>query len=379
MKKVFYGSLTLLVLTLIFLGAYNFAFKNNSNSPVAETGKNEAVIVPEAGEDSVAVSLVKNPINEPLLGAVMGGDEKVYYYSFDDKALKKATLEGKDKSVLLSNLPGEPSRIVWSPKRDKALLSIKLDGRNIWHTADLQTKSLVALKPEVTRVAWTNLGDKIFYLYTDPKNSERSLNIANPDGSSWKELAKLGARDAYLSAVPQSSSVSFWSRPNALEKTVLESVSSDGTGRKTLFGDGYGSDYLWSPDGEKIVMSGSSEKGGNTLSVSLLNKNGGEARSLALPTLVSKIVWSRDSAFLYYALPGGLPENATLPNDYFEKSLATKDTFWKMDIETGKKTRLLEPKDVAQSFDSTDLFLSSEEDALFFTDRQSGRLHRIDL
>ena len=309
----------------------------------------------------------------------MGGDEKVYYYSFDDKALKKATLEGKDKSVLLSNLPGEPSRIVWSPKRDKALLSIKLDGRNIWHTADLQTKSLVALKPEVTRVAWTNLGDKIFYLYTDPKNSERSLNIANPDGSSWKELAKLGARDAYLSAVPQSSSVSFWSRPNALEKTVLESVSSDGTGRKTLFGDGYGSDYLWSPDGEKIVMSGSSEKGGNTLSVSLLNKNGGEARSLALPTLVSKIVWSRDSAFLYYALPGGLPENATLPNDYFEKSLATKDTFWKMDIETGKKTRLLEPKDVAQSFDSTDLFLSSEEDALFFTDRQSGRLHRIDL
>ena len=110
-----------------------------------------------------------------------------------------------------------------------------------------------------------------------------------------------------------------------------------------------------------------------------MNGNGGEFQSLSLPTFVSKAAWSKDSRTIYYALPGGLPDSATLPNDYFDKPLITKDTFWKMDVGTGKKTRLTDLKDVAQSFDSSDLFMSPKEDILFFTDRTTHRLYRIDL
>ena len=378
MKKIFYFSIGLLILVLIFLAAYNFAFKNNVNDPVADPKEKNAVQEMKAAATPGMVGSIQNPINEALLGAAVSDDGTLYYYSLDEKTLKKASMEGKDKSVLLSDLPGQPVRVIWSPKKDRTLLLLKQsNGQNLWHYADLTTKTLVPLKPEMARLAWNNLGDKIFYQYT-ATNNERTLNIANPDGSAWKKLASL-SQDSFISPVPQSTAVSFWNRPSALEKTSFETIGLSGESRRVLLSEKFGADYLWSPNGEKVLVGVSNEKGGQNILLNMMNGNGGEFQSLSLPTFVSKAAWSKDSRTIYYALPGGLPDSATLPNDYFDKPLITKDTFWKMDVGTGKKTRLTDLKDVAQSFDSSDLFMSPKEDILFFTDRVTHRLYRIDL
>lgn len=378
MKKVFYFSIGLLILVLIFLAAYNFAFKNNVNSPVADSAKKSVLQETAVVNTPPVITTIQSPINENLLGATVSPDGFIYYYSLDEQALKKATLEGKDKTVLLSNLPGLPLRITWSPKKDQVLLFLKQsNGKNLWHFADLINKTLIPLRGEMSRLTWNNLGDKIFYEYTSVSN-ERTLNIANPDGTNWKKLASL-YHDSYIAPIPKSASVSFWSKPTALEKTYLETVGLSGENRKTLLSEKFGADYLWAPSGEKVLTSVSEEKGSGNILLNIMNGSGGEFQNLALPTLVSKVVWSKDSKTIYYALPGGLPENAMLPNDYFDKPLNTKDTFWKMDISTGKKTRLTDLNDVTQSFDSSDIFLSPEEDMLFFTDRVTHRLYRIDL
>lgn len=376
MKKVFYFSLGFLFLVLIFLGAYNFVFKNNVNSPVVNQGKK----IVEAPVDTtpIATNIVAT-MNEDILGAAVSPDGFLYYYSLDERALKKASLEGKDKSVLLSDFPGTPQRLLWSPKRDRVLIYLKqTNGQNIWHFADLVTKTLVPLKGEISRIAWNNLGDKIFYQYTDPKSGERTLNIANPDATGWKKLADL-YHDTFIAPVPQSSNVSFWSRPNALEKTFFESVSSTGENRHTVLSERFGADYLWSPNGERVLVSAGAEKGGKDILLSTMNGNGGEFQSIAIPTIISKAIWSKDSKTIYYALPGSLPEDAVLPNDYFDKPIHTKDTFWKMDTLSGKKSRLSDLRELTQNFDSSDLFLSPNEDFLFFTDRSTKRLYRIGL
>lgn len=380
MKKVFYFSVSLLLLVLIFLVAYNFAFKNNVNDPAAapkvEVFTQEADPVTDAAPVSANIT---NPINESLLGAAVSEDGSIYYYSLDDQSLKKASLEGKDKSILLSSLPGLPIRIIWSPKKDRVLLLLnQANGQPLWHFADLATKTLVPLKPEIGRLAWNNLGDKIFYQYTDPKTNARTLNIANPDGTEWKKLADL-KNDSFIAAIPRSTSVSFWNKPSALEKTSFESISLTGENRRTLLSDKFGADYLWSPNGEKVLVNVSVEKGGGSILLNSMNSDGGEFHSLSIPTLVSKVVWSEDSKTLYYALPGSLPENAMLPDDYFNKPIATKDTFWKIDTSTGKQIRLIDLKDITQNMDSSDLFLSPNEDALFFTERTTRKLYRIDL
>jgi len=378
MKKVFYFSLGFLFLVLIFLVAYNFVFKNNVNSPVVDQEKKIPAVVTQTDILPISTNILAS-VNEDILGATVSSDGFLYYYSFDDKTLKKATLEGKNKIILLSNFPGSPMRIVWSPKRDKVLLYLKqTNGKNLWHFADLPSKTLVPLKGDISRIAWNNLGDKIFYQYTDPATGKRTLNNASPDGTSWKKLADL-YHDTFIAPIPQSTNVSFWSRPNALEKTYFESVSTTGENRHTLLSEKFGVDYLWSPNGEKVLVSANSEKGGKDISLDIMNANGGEFQNLSVPTFVSKVVWSKDNKTLYFALPGSIPENAVLPNDYIDKPIYTKDTFWKMDTTTGKKSRLAELKEVTQNFDSTDLFLSPNEDILFFTDRATKRLYRIDL
>jgi len=376
MKKVFYFSLGFLFLVLIFFGAYNFVFRNNVNSPVVDQGKK----IIEAPADTIPiVTNITATVNEDILGATVSPDGFLYYYSLDERALKKASLEGKDKSVLLSDFPGTPVRLLWSPKRDRVLIYLQeTGGQNIWHFADLTTKTLVPLKSEISRVAWNNLGDKIFYQYTDPKSGERTLNIANPDATGWKKLAGL-SHDTFIAPVPQSANVSFWSRPNALEKTFFESVSSTGENRHTILSERFGADYLWSPNGERVLVSAGAEKGGKDILLSTMNGDGGEFQSIAIPTIISKAVWSKDSKTIYYALPGSLPEDAVLPNDYFDKSIHTKDTFWKTDTLSGKKSRLSDLKKLTQNFDSSDLFLSPNEDFLFFTDRSTKRLYRIGL
>jgi hypothetical protein len=379
MKKIFYISIGLLLLSLIFLVAYNFAFKNNVKDPSAGT-KTETFTKEDTSENNNTPSTnITNPINENILGATISESGEIYYYSLDNQALKKASMEGKNKSVLLSNLPGTPLRIAWSPKKDKVLILLKqTNGQSLWHFADLTTKTLIPLKPEMSRLAWDNLGEKIFYQYTDPRNNKITLNVSLPDGTGWKNLTDL-RRDTFISAIPKSASVSFWSKPSAIQNTYFESVSIVGSGRRLILSEKFGADYLWSQSGEKILVSASAEKGGGSISLYVMNNNGGEFQSLSIPTFVSKAAWSKDNKTVYYALPGSLPKNAMLPDDYFNKPLSTKDTFWKIDTSTGKQSRLVDLKDITQNFDSADLFLSPDEDALFFTEKSTRKLYRIDL
>ncbi len=377
-KKIFFFSVTLLVLVLIFLGAYNLVFKNNKNNPVADPSKKSFL---SEAEDSLfsKSGAAENPLNERVLGVTMGEDGMLYYYSLDDKSLKKATSEGKNKTVLMSNLPGDATRVLWSAKTDKVLLSLKSASSTLWYFVHLGNKSLVPLKPEIGRLAWDNFGERTFYQYTDPATKVRSLNVSDPDGKNWKKLADLGTNDFFLSAVPESSLVSFWNRPDIGTPSTFEMVGISGEARKTLVNGGvFGGDYLWSPNGERAVASGNDTETGQGFTLRIIDRSGG-SKPLSIPTLISKVSWSKDNRTLYYALPGSLPSDALLPNDYFQKSLHSKDTFWKIDLNTGKKSRLVELKESTQSLDATDLFLSNEEDALYFTDRASEKLYRLEL
>ena len=375
-KKIFFFSLSLFILALIFLGAYNLAFKNNVNNPIADPSK-KSFDQEKEGVSFITEGMAESPINESILGATVSEDA-LFYYSLDDKSLKKSSLEGKNKTVLMSNLPGEVTRILWSSNKNEALLLLKQTTDTVWYFAELNNKTLVPLKPEIGRLAWDNLGEKIFYQYTDPTTQRRSLNIANPDGSNWKKLTDLGSDDFFLSAVPKSSLVSFWGRPSAEKATSLDTVGISGEGHHVFVSALYGADHLWAPTGERVLTSGNEAASGKEFSLRVTGTDG-TTKNLAIPTLISKTTWSKDGHTIYYALPGSLPEAAVFPNDYFEKSLHSKDTFWKIDLNTGKKTRLVELKETTQVFDSTDFFLSPKEDALYFTDRVTKRLYRIEL
>lgn len=378
-KKLFFVSLFIFILLIIILVAYNFAFKNNVTDPKSNDAEITKELDTALQEDGAAVSTkVENPLNEEIVGAVTGPGGNLYYYSISDQQLKRATFEGKDKTTLLSNLPGRVERLVWSPGRDQVLIALRQGSALRWHHLDIATKALTPLKGNISRVTWSQNGEKIYYQYLGA-NGERSLDTANPNGSNFSTVTKMGTIDHFLESIPASGRIAFWTRPTGLESTILESVEKDGRDKKTLLTNRYGAEYLWSPNGKYILFSSVKTKGESDISLALMNENGGEIRDLGIPTLVSKAVWAKDSKTLYYALPGNLPGESVLPNDYYQTPLYSEDIFWKIDIETGQKSRVLELEEGAAGLDSSDLFLSNKEDYLFFTDRKSKRLYRIEL
>ena len=162
---------------------------------------------------------------------------------------------------------------------------------------------------------------------------------------------------------------------------MIDSISPPtGSDAKKLFSGKFGADYLWSPTGDRLLVSTSYTKGGSQIGLGIANAGGGEFHTLDVPTFVSKATWASDGETVYYALPLGIPSGAVFPNDYFGKPIHTTDMFWKMDVVTGKKDRIIDNSNMnGKDFDSIGLFLSPDMKFLFFTNRNDGHLYRIEL
>lgn len=386
MKKVFIVSSILLFVVLIFLGIYNLAFKKNSPpeaEPVSNNQKEKVLndlFSDSKKQDSRQEEKIYPVAGEPVIYPTLDKDLKnILYYSKNNGSVYKISPDGaKQETVAENNLEGLVN-VLWSPDKNKVITKFQKDGRNEFYFYSYETKSGTRLPDGMDAVSWTNLGDKIIYKQFNFVTKKRTLNISDPDGSNSKKLADLSYRDIGISQIPQSSLVSFWNAPDSFEKTSLNTVGIAGGKIQTLFSEKYGADYLWSPNGNKVLISSADSKGGSKMALGIANGNGGEYQNLDIPTLVSKTVWSKNNKIIYYALPSLSFESITMPNDYNEGKITSRDSFWKMDITTGKKERLIELNDIKNELDAANLFLSAEEDILFFVNKIDGKLYGIDI
>lgn len=381
MKKLFILSGSFFLLVLAFLGVYNFAFKHNTLDPVADPKKKaeaEEKKQAEMMESSARSVAFEQIIGEAVFQPVIG-EYSIFYYSKRDNALKEAGLDGKEIKVRVPRIPGEVTRVVWSPNRIQALVLTKVDGGNLWHLADLRNQTTIPLRNDMSRLAWTSLGDRILYQFTDSGTGERTLNIATPDGSNWKKLTDLGKEDHFIAAIPRSSLIAFWQKTDATRESTLETITVNGENRQTVITARAGADFIWSPDNQHILVQNTNTLGGNAVVLGLTDEDGAGYRNLFAPTFISKTVWSKDSETIYYALPSTFSVDAVIPNDYYAKPLYSNDTFWKMNIRTGKKERLVPLAEMTEGYDASDIFLSPSETDLYFVDRKTARFYRITL
>ncbi|MDD5397175.1 MAG: hypothetical protein PHW24_03900 [Candidatus Moranbacteria bacterium] len=378
MKKVFIVSATLLMVLLIFLGIYNFAFKkdNPSSQPsVAETSSTSSknIILPAKIEKIAAIS--DGPVLAPVVDKKT---EEIKYYDAVTGLVWKMDSDGQKKQQITETKVAGLKNVLWSPDHNKVLTTIEKAGQNSFYMYDYQLQKGIALKAGLDTAVWDNLGTKIFYKYYNSASKERTLNIANPDGSGWQKIADLAAKNVVIAPIPLTSTISFWNSPNVLEETHLQTVGVTGGEVKTLLSGRYGADYLWSPKGDKVLVSSLANKDAKNMTLGVVDMDG-KYQDLGIPTIVSKCVWSEDDKTIYYALPGEIPTGAIMPNDYQDGKFNTSDTFWKMDITTGEKERAVEAADIKGKYDSSSMIISATEDALFFVNKVDKKLYRIQL
>jgi hypothetical protein len=379
MKKFFIIAASLLVVTLLFLGVYYFLFKNNPNNPTVDATLNSETKSTTAQDfnNTQTQTPLESVSESPVFGASVIGDNRIGF--FRDGALRQFSYGGGGEEVLVPDLPGKMLQVRWSPDKRKALALLGNKDGQRWYFIDLDTKLFVPLKDGLTSPTWSNLSEKIFYFFRDEKGST-SIYIAKPDGTESSEIAIAPPiLNPFSQMVPGTAILSYWSRPAAFEESSLYTVPIVGGTPEKIFSGKYGANFLWSPNGNKVLITNTIGKGGSDVRLGIANQKGGEFHTLQVPTLISKTVWAKDGKTVYYALPLSLPQTAVLPDDYFSKSLATTDSFWKLDTETGKSDRVILPENILGNFDSIDLFLDPDETSLYFTNRTDNKLYRIHL
>lgn len=382
-KKIFFISSLLLSILLLLWGVYFFSFKKpgqsiQKNQPVAKTAPQAEAT--SSSDNSAGNSKITAISEEPVLSPVLSGDDTIVkYYSAENGKTYQVGVDGKNKGTISTKeLPGL-SLVFWSPDKTKVITKFSQAGSAVrFYFYDYSSGQGVPLKNNIDSIAWES-DSKIFYKYYNPSTKERSLNISNPDGTEWRKILDLDLRDVRIERVPQTSLVSFWTVPDAYTKTILRSTSLVGTDDKTLFQEKFGADYKWNGAGTKILLSHTDDADKSKIRLAMINNQGGEYKNLEIPTLVAKCAWSVDNQTVYYALPGSIPDNSVMPNDYTAKKFTTADTFWKVDTATGEKNRLVELNKIPGKLDAIDLFLNSDESLLFFTNRVDGKLYKINL
>ncbi|EKE25273.1 MAG: hypothetical protein ACD_5C00227G0002 [uncultured bacterium] len=380
MKKIFIISLVFLLIILLFLGVYNFAFKkeNPKNSVMQEQGSQ---LKKDVIQDSSNLKIEKI-ISISEEGVVASTYDKkldsIIYYSAVDGTVWKSNPDGKNKQQVSKDKVMGLKNVIWSPDKSKVLTTINSQGQDKFYQYDNVAQKATPLKEGLDNAIWDNIGSKIFYKYFDKSTNQRTLNIANPDGSEWKKLVDINFRNILLAQIPLSASVSFWNYPAAAEEGILQAVGIMGEESRVVFKGRYGADYLWSPDGSLALISSLDVKNGKKLTIGVIDIDGNYT-DLNVPTFASKCVWSSDNKTVYYALASGIPESAVIPDDYLSGKINTKDTFWKMDITTGKKERILDLDDITEALDATGMFLSPTEDSLYFINKSNKKLYKIEL
>ena len=376
MQKVFIISAGLLLPILLLLAIYNLVFKE-------EKVVDQSVINDQTqglDENSLGNSVIRKKIMQVTDVSIISPTfdetkEKIKYY---DKSgiVWQIDADGGNKKQLSSQKLNQLKEVLWSPDKKKVITHFSENGERFYYY-DFKADKVSELKKGLDFVRWDTLGTRIIYKYFDEESKKRSLNISNIDGSDWKELAPISYRYISVSPIPQSSIISFWNMPKATDESILQLVGSNGGEIRTLLKGKYGADYLWSTDGQQALVSSLMEKGINKINLGLVSMDG-QYKSLDIPTLVSKAVWSSDKKTLYYALPGDIPEGSIMPDDYDNRKIATSDTFWSVDVTIGTKQRLVELKDIPEKYDASNLFLSPTEDALYFINRSDNKLYRIE-
>lgn len=302
-----------------------------------------------------------------------GGSRVIYY---KNQQFTSADLKGGNKLSLAAYPFEGVQRVTWNYKKNKAIIKTDLD----FYLYDFTKEAAQKLKPGMDIVSWVPFEDKVIYKYYDQESGERTLDLADPDGSNWEEIADIPYKDAKINASLRGKDICYFPWPDARVETKKICFDPLNQEERTVYQGVFGADYLWSPSGNKILASFAQERVGNKLSLAAMNDQGGELKPLNFPTTAQKCIWSKDEVYIYCAMmSGNFPESTELPNDWEEGRVTSRDTLWRIDTTNAKKERVVEIEELPNSLDAVNLFLDEDEANLFFIDRSTEGLYRVEL
>lgn len=312
--------------------------------------------------------------------ALAGNKKDVVYYDPITGEFRRISADGSSQTLLTQDKYPQAEKVDWSPGRDKAVLSFPDRSKIVY---DFNQGKQYSLPKETNEFSFSPAGNQLAYKYQGANEGENWLAVSSPDGSGAKVVESLGD---YADAVkvdwsPNNQIIASYAKgANANQQEIVFLGGNDENFPSVKVG-GMNFQDTWSPAGDKILYSVSSQDTDYNPTLWLMDGTtgnlGGSQQDLGLNTWPSKCAFGSLEA-IYCAVPSYMPSGSDL---YPELADTVPDEFYRIDLRTGAKTLLAIPVNASGygSFTADNVYLSADEELLFFTDKATGRLYKIRL
>ena len=221
-------------------------------------------------------------------------------------------------------------------------------------------------------MAWSPDGANIAYFVTQGTKTNLAISDAN----------NKNARTIYTTPIPDftiqwltKKIVLLISRPSGLAPSLVLQINIDSKQVSTVFSGIPGIVLVPTPDGSGFLYSRSTANG-TPDTIAVYSLKDASITSLNEITVTDKCIFSPDGKKLYCGIPSGsiLPPS---PDSWYRGDTSFTDAIVAIDLSTHQETTLAASPTI--DVDVTSPFMSSDEKYLFFIDRKTSTLWRLDL
>lgn len=305
--------------------------------------------------------------------------------------LRAASADGRSIRDLNSSVFQNVISTFWAPAGTKIILeSIDPMGNRVFAIFDYASGKTIALDPKIRAVAWDPSGSRIAFHFFDPASTgKKYIGTMRADGTGSRTVIAISLPHVKL-AWPHVEALYFVEKPAPLFQTTVFRLNPSSGALEKLFDEFFGTEISPSPDGTVLLISGTSDPGGNFVKTRFLDTRPptrGPLASLQL-TFASKCAWVSDNTSLYCALPEqtsleyqtaegseGIASPLNWPFSRWSGKRFTSDAWLKINWKTGAAEELL-PR---TGMDVDGPVLGLKGDSLIFFNRPDQVLYRLKL
>lgn len=312
--------------------------------------------------------------NEVLSPSLSTNGRDLRFYNQEDGKFYRIDKNG-DAELMTDKIFHSVEKVTWANLQDKAVIEYP-DGANIVY--DFNTDKQVTLPKQWEDFDFSPQNDKLVWKNLPSDKENKWLGISNADGSGMIPVEYMGNNEdtVYSDWSPNNQVIAMYTKGLDFNRQEVFFVGLNDENFKSTIIPGRGFDPKWSPEGNKLLYSVYSTdndmKPGLWVVSAQGDQIGNNRKNLKVDTWASKCAYS-GSQEIYCSVPDNLPEGAGI---FPELAETTKDRLYKINTQTGAKKLVAIPDD---TYNMTNLIVDQSNRYLYFTDKQSNKLHQIKL
>lgn len=205
--------------------------------------------------------------------------------------------------------------------------------------------------------------DRIFYLSEFEGNT---IGIISTFENEKREQILSTPFSEFNISWPNKNIISLLTKPSASQNGFLYALNPTTKSFKKVVGNIKGLTVGFSPNGEKIIFTESKK---NSFSTLIYDSKTNGTSSFGVTTFPEKCIWGNSSNnVVYCAVPKDIP-NGEYPDEWYQGLVSFTDSIWRIDLINGATEEIY-----ATDFDIINPFLSTNEDFIFFTNKNDETL-----